>query len=215
MAGVSCVTAEGYYTSAQSLAEVKLGICKSGDTISNDGMVNRLLSDLAYSLTKRSCQTGAMLFPSSQALIRLWYKDKDRVPGCFVPLFAEGQWLAVGQGSAQPWLLRGVPLNHIQHNPSPLLQTLPGGSVSSGLSNPQERLLLLRHPKAVLPAVGCVRLWDPTQGTACTPVHLPHLTAHQGWAVALSPAAGHRDGSAHARCAPGKCQGWRQKLRAQ
>lgn len=57
-------------------------------------MVNKLLSDLAYSLTKKSFQTGALLFPSSQALTQLWYKDKNRVPGCLVLLFVEGSgWL--------------------------------------------------------------------------------------------------------------------------
>lgn len=57
-------------------------------------MVSRLLSDLAYSLTKKNCPTGALPIPSPQALIQLWYKDKDRVPGCFVPPFAKGSgWL--------------------------------------------------------------------------------------------------------------------------
>lgn len=90
MAGASCITAELHYTSAQSSAEVKLGTCKSGDTTSSGGMVSRLLSDLAYSLTKECCKTGVLPFPSPQALIQLWYKDKERVPGCFAPLFAKG-----------------------------------------------------------------------------------------------------------------------------
>lgn len=94
VAGVSCITAELHYTSAQSSAEVKLGTCKPRDTTSNGRMVSTLWSDLAYSLTKKSCQTGALAFPSPQALIQLWYKDKDRVPGCFAALFAEGSgWL--------------------------------------------------------------------------------------------------------------------------
>lgn len=76
VAGVSCITTEVHYTSVQFSAEVKLGTCKSGDTTSNDGMVNKLLSDLAYSLTKKSCQTGALLFPSSQALTQCGTKTR-------------------------------------------------------------------------------------------------------------------------------------------
>lgn len=193
VAEISCITAELHYTSAQSSAEVKQGLVNQETPLAMRGWSAGCCQTLLTHWLKRVAKL--VLCPSPH--LRPWFScgTKTRT-GFQVVLFhvCQGQWLAVGQGSTLPCLLREVPLNHIQHNPSPLPQTLPGGTVRSGLSHLQERLLLLRHPEAVLPAVGRVRLWDPIWRTACAPMHLHHLTAHQGWAVALSPAAGHRTG---------------------